>query len=264
MGVARPSVAGVLVLAVLLSAGHSVRAQVSNPHEGNPEAIRAGRSLYEARCTECHGADARGMSGPDLTALWGFGTRDERVFRTIREGVSGSIMPSSDAPDDEIWAIVAYLKSISTVAFDGSMPGDAGHGREVFEATCTACHRVDGRGGRLGPDLSRIGQTRSRDALILAIRDPGASVAAGYRPVTLTTADGRRVRGINKGEDAFSIQVIDTDERLQGYRKADLKDLTHDDQSLMPVFGPDRLDDVDLDDLIKFLSTLRQEESTQP
>ncbi len=248
---------------VLVTGMAPASAQVSNPHDGNPGAIRAGRALFARRCAECHGADARGISGPDLTLLWSFGTTDDRVFRTVKRGVPGSIMPSSDAPDDEIWAIVSYLKSVGTVTPDENLPGDPNRGHDIFRSTCERCHRVNGRGGRLGPDLSFIGQTRARPALVQAIRDPGASVRVGYRSVTLTVADGGRVRGANKGEDAFSIQVLDTDERLQGYLKSDLRDLSFDERSLMPVFGPERLDDGELDDLIKFLSTLRRSDSGQ-
>jgi hypothetical protein len=75
--------------------------------------------------------------------------------------------------------------------------------------------------------------------------------------VTLVTRDGKRIRGVRKGEDPFSIQIMDTRERLQGYVKADLRDVSRDPQSLMPGFGVDRLADRDLEDLLEFLATLR-------
>ena len=239
-------------------------AQVTNPHEGDPGAIRAGRALYGARCAECHGADAKGISGPDLTELWAAGRTDELVFRTIRLGVSGSIMPPSAAPENELWAIVAYLKSIGTVSPVEYAVGDAGHGEEIFRSTCAQCHRVNGRGGRLGPDLSRIGQTRSRAVLASAIREPSASIATGYQAVTLITHDGQQIRGARKGEDAFSVQIVDTRERLQGYLKTDLREVIHDESSLMPDYGSDRLSDRDLDDLLQFLGRLRPADSTRP
>ena len=229
---------------------------VANPYEGDPAARRAGAALYGTRCAECHGADAKGISGPDLTALWAVGTSEARVFQTIRRGVPDSIMPSSSAPDNELWAIVAYLKSVSTVSPVEFATGDADHGREIFRSTCARCHRVNGIGGRLGPDLSRIARIRSRASLTQAVRDPSASMAVGYRTVTLVTTDGGQIRGVKKGEDAFSVQIVDTGERLQGYLKADLGEVRDEEQSLMPAFGPDRLSDGDLDDLLRFLGTL--------
>jgi hypothetical protein len=77
----------------------------------------------------------------------------------------------------------------------------------------------------------------------------------------LTTRAGQRIRGARKGEDAFSIQIMDTHERLQGYLKADLRDVSRDSKSLMPDYGPDAVNDRDLDDLLAFLSTLRSEEA---
>jgi hypothetical protein len=125
----------------------------------------------------------------------------------------------------------------------------------------------EGGGGRLGPDLSRVGSSRSRPALAHKIRHASSyimSVYAGgyvmedYRPVTLITRDGQRIRGVKKNEDAFSIQIMDTRERLQGYLKSGLRELVNDDASVMPDFGPDRLSDRDLDDLLAYLATLRR------
>jgi hypothetical protein len=50
---------------------------------------------------------------------------------------------------------------------------------------------------------------------------------------------------------------MDTRERLQGYLKTDLRDVTRDTKSLMPDYGSDRLSDQDLADLLGYLATLR-------
>jgi len=235
----------------------AVSAQQTNPFANDVMAVRAGRALFANRCADCHGADAKGFSGPDLTVLWADGTSDDRVFQIIRDGVSGSIMPSSTAPDQELWAIVTYVKSISTVPEFLNDIGDAARGQEVFEARCTRCHRVAGEGGRIGPDLSRIGRIRTRETLIQALRDPGAVVGAGFRPVTVVTADGERIRGVAKGEDAFSIQIMDTRQQLRGFRKADLSEVVREPGSLMPAFTDARLPQGDLDDVVRYLGTLR-------
>ena len=82
-------------------------------------------------------------------------------------------------------------------------------------------------------------------------------IRPGYEPVTLVTREGERIRGVRKNEDEFSIQIMDARERLQGFLKANLTELTMDKQSLMPVYGPERLNDRDLDDLLRYLSGLR-------
>jgi putative heme-binding domain-containing protein len=195
--------------------------------------------------------------GPDLVGLWASGMSDAAVFATIRSGVPGSVMPSSTAPDDEIWAVVTYLKSLGTVPPWETGAGNASRGAEIFAATCSQCHKANGSGGRLGPDLSRLAVTRSRESVVTAIRDPGASVDAAFRSVALARrgGGGSRVRGIVKNEDSFSIQVMDVEERLQGYRKADVE-VTEDAGSLMPAFGPERVSDEDIDHLLSYLVSI--------
>jgi putative heme-binding domain-containing protein len=242
-----------VLCALNLSAAHAER---GNPYEQDENAIKTGAALFAARCADCHGPDAKGNRGPDVTRVWLAGGNDERVFGIIRGGVANSIMPPSAAPDSELWAIVAYLRSISTVPpFDAT--GNAAHGRALFDAQCAACHRVGAAGGTLGPELTRVAEMRSREAVELAIRDPNASIPLGFRAVTLVTRRGERIEGVAKNEDAFSIQVATVDERLRSFRKADLSDLTREPQSLMPVYGPERLSEAELADLVAFLGTLR-------
>jgi putative heme-binding domain-containing protein len=235
-----------------------------NPREGDPSAIRTGTARFQLVCAECHGIDAKGVFGPDLTTLWASGLSDDRIFRTIRQGVPGSSMPASRLADDDVWAILAYLRTLTTKAPPAPTTGDAANGERIFRSSCSSCHRVNGRGGYLGPDLSRIGSGRSREALTREIRDASALIVPGYKPVTLVTTDGRRVRGVAKSDDAFSIRIMDTREQLQGYLKAALREVVEEPRSLMPDFGAGQLDDRDLDDLLRFLSTLRGPNSAQP
>jgi putative heme-binding domain-containing protein len=248
-----------LVAAAILAAAAP---QLQNPRRGDPEAIRQGAAIYRERCAECHGADAKGVRGPDLTGLWTSDGADQRVFQTIRAGVPGSIMPPTSAPDAEIWAVAAYLRSLGpSSAPAAATSGSSASGGRTFWRLCGDCHRVGRFGGRLGPDLSTVGARRSKAQLAAAIREPGGSVAAGYEVVTLVTRDGERIRGVRKGEDAFSIQIMDTRERLQGYLKADLREVIREPGSLMPRFDRDRLSDGELDDLLAFLAGLDSDEA---
>lgn len=242
-----------LTMSAVLLAG---AAQTTNPRQGDAATIQAGASLFREHCADCHGTDAKGVRGPDLTGLWAAADSDQRVFQTIRSGVPGSIMPPSSAPDQEVGAIVAYLRSISTATPEASS-GNVARGEAIFTASCATCHRVNGGGGRLGPDLSRIAANQSNQLLARAIRDASAAFALGYEPVRLVVKDGKEVRGTRKGEDPFSIQIMDTTGRLQGYLKANLREVTRDRKSLMPDFGVDRLSDEDLNHLLAFLGTLR-------
>lgn len=80
----------------------------------------------------------------------------------------------------------------------------------------------------------------------------------GYRTVTVVTSDGQRIRGLKKAEDAFSIQIVDTTERMQGYLKADLQTVANEAESLMPPFGPDTVSETDLDNVLRFLTSVHE------
>jgi putative heme-binding domain-containing protein len=227
-----------------------------NPHLGDAASIKSGLALYRVRCGDCHGLDARGYRGPDLTAILG-GMPDERLFQTIRKGVPGSEMQASTAPDDDVLMIIAYLRKMNAAAPAESPIGNVENGRTLFASQCATCHRVGETGGRLGPDLSRVGSARSRDALVREIRTPSEWMPAGYESVTLVTKDGQKIRGVKKNEDVFSIQIMDMRERIRGYLKADLQQVVFEKTSVMPEYGPERLNQRDLNDLIGYLSTLR-------
>jgi putative heme-binding domain-containing protein len=234
--------------------------ETRNPVEGQPDAVRRGSLLYRARCAGCHGLDAHGVSAPDLTAVLASGTSDERFFQTVRRGVSGTEMPFFDeehTTDTQVWEVLAHLRTLTVGDPLEKARGNPEHGRTVFQANCSSCHMVSGQGGRLGPDLSRIGAARSPAALANKIRNPSRNILAGYLPVTVVTSDGRRVRGLRKNEDPFSIQIMDLNERLQGYVKSNVNEVIHEQRSVMPEFGAARLSDDDLNDVVSYLTTLR-------
>lgn len=231
-----------------------------NPYEGSPDVIKTGMASFRARCVGCHGVDARGVRGPDLTGLWAGGATDGGIFDTIRRGKPGTEMPAAFyTTDDEIWKTITYLRTLSAPVPSAAPRGDAQNGERIFAEKCNACHRVNGRGGRLGPDLSRIGAARARSALLNQIRGANEDLRPGYEPVTLTSPEGRAIRGTKKNEDVFSVQIMDTGERIQGYLKSELKGVRDDKGSLMPKYGPDVLNERDLDDLLSYVAGLRAE-----
>ena len=257
---------GIGLWAIAIGAVAQERAQRSdtlppggNPHVGNEVSIRNGMMMYRMRCGECHGLDAKGYRGPDLTVAISGGMSDERLFQIIRKGVPGTEMTPSRAPDDDVLLMMAYLRNLGTVAPPETPVGNVENGRQLFAAQCSLCHRVAGRGGRLGPDLTRIGAARSRAALVREIRTPSEWIPEKYETVTVVMSDGRRVRGAIKDEDAFSILIMDVRERLQGYAKSSLKEVIYDKTSLMPAYGPDRLNDTQLSDLVGYLTSLRED-----
>jgi putative heme-binding domain-containing protein len=159
--------------------------------------------------------------------------------------------------DSEIWEVIAYLRTFSSPPHRDPT-GDPVRGQRLFETSCSLCHQVNASGGRLGPDLSRIGIARSVEVLERRIRgDYGKMVDPAFAPTTLTVANGERMQGVKKNEDLFSIQVIDMAGRIQGFDKQSLESLDVSTESLMPAYPPEVLSDDALEDLLSYLVTLR-------
>jgi len=229
-----------------------------NPLEGDQAAIKYGMGLFRSRCADCHGIDARGVRSPDLTQVWASGRTDDGLFRTVKYGITGTEMPANPRMfDAEVWQVLAYLKTIAASTPNEPPKGNAENGERIFRANCRSCHMVNNTGGRLGPDLSRIGTSRTRDMMVKQIRGALEDFKAGYEPVTLTTTNGQPIKGVKKNEDLFTVQIMDTRERIQGYEKDKMKEVTNDTKSAMPAFGVDRLSQSDLDDVVRYLQTLK-------
>jgi putative heme-binding domain-containing protein len=179
-------------------------------------------------------------------------------------------MPASGFEDSEIWAIIAYLRSLAPPK-RAVVPGDPVKGKQIFfeSAACSNCHMVKGSGGLLGPDLSRVAASRSVSYLIDSIRRPDKELSSGmldpnnhygqplvYDMVTVVTAGGNKITGVARNEDTFSVQLLTTDQNLQFFLKKDVREVIHERKSLMPTYSEEALSASQLQDLIAYLETL--------
>jgi putative heme-binding domain-containing protein len=232
--------------------------QATNPLAGNEKAATAGRELFNRTCTACHGMNGTaGDRAPALGAGRTYNIRtDEGIFNAIRDGIPGSAMPRSNMEPTEIWKIVAYIRSLRATASDAFVAGDAAAGERVFweKGKCGNCHMIRGRGGISGPDLSNAGGERTLAALREALTKPRLQIPRGYRPVEVTTADGRKIAGIAKNENNFSFQILDSNDRLQLFTIDELADVTYKPKSLMPSNYDKTLSASEFQNLLSFLS----------
>ena len=243
--------------------------EVQNPLAGNPEAIQVGRGNFRMKCSICHGVEASGGTrGPDLTrGRWTHGSSDAAIFRTINDGVPGTEMPGAVLAADEGWAIITYLRSLSPASAT-PIRGNREAGEQIFfgSGACSRCHMVNGKGGRLGPGLSHISSSRGTQYLIESIRDPNKQitirnaaweVTSGYETVRVVTKDGRRITGVRRNEDSFSIQLMDQREEIHTFLKKDLREVAYEQRSLMPEYTEQLLSDEELQNLLAYLDSLR-------
>jgi len=234
----------------------------SNPLAGNSAAIDVGKGNFRLYCAPCHGIHAQGGRGPDLTrGSFAEGDSDADVFRVISQGVEGTEMTSySGRFDDQmIWRFVAFIRSVARVA-STPVSGDARHGSEIFaDKGCSGCHAVGGKGGGIGPPLTRIGRERSLAFLREKLLTPSAEITGGYNTVAVTLRDGRTIRGIEKGFDDFSAQLLDTNNQFHSFRKEEVVSMKREDQSLMPSNYGQRLSALEQTDLLAYLASLHGE-----
>ncbi len=265
---------GSLVLPVFLLAALALGAQNKNPYAGDAKAAKLGESQFRANCAFCHGLGARGGGrGPDLTrAQKRHGNTDADLFRTINEGVPGTAMPPNGATqqgvgmtEEEIWQVISYIRSVEKNA-DAAVLGNAAHGKELFYGTagCSTCHMVQGRGGRLGPDLSTTGSARSTEYIVESVRNPNRRLAQGiseamkefsqeYETAKVETSDGTKYVGVVLNEDNFTLQMMDTRENLRLFEKSKLRSFEKTRESLMPIYDQKTLSDKDLQDVLAYL-----------
>src|SRR5215467_5836405 len=87
--------------------------------------VESGRKLFRKSCSACHGDDAQGGErGPNLTGELRHGTSNDDILRNIINGIPGTGMPSFPMPDEEVRAIVAYLRSLRKGPGEEQVKGD--------------------------------------------------------------------------------------------------------------------------------------------
>ena len=271
-----PKTKTLLLLATILLLGMAGAraADEGNPLEKDPKAAKAGEYEFRINCALCHGLGAHGGGrGPDLTrAQKKHAHSDAELFQVISNGIPGTVMPANGTngqgvgmTDEEIWQIITYIRSVEVKA-SATPVGNAAHGKELFygDANCSLCHMVEGKGGRVGPDLSSVGGSRTRDAIIDSVRNPSRRLAWGltestkefpqeYETVTVVTAEGKEIKGVALNEDNFSVQIIDSSEQVYLLDKDKLRSFKKSRESLMPIYAPDLLSDKDLNDIVAYL-----------
>lgn len=140
-------------------------------------------------------------------------------------------------------------------------PGEVTRGQAVFNSTetaCITCHEMGYVGGTLGPDLTRIGQVRSRRDLLEAIVFPSASFVRSYEPVLVTTHTGESYLGIVKAQGPDALQLLTGPASEITLDRKEVDALEPSPISLMPPGLHTTLTNQQLADLLAFLENARR------
>ena len=244
------------MLAILIFAALTPVAQAQAPPAGPPP--QNGEQLYMENCADCHGPDGDAVADVDLGhGRFRRATTDPELIGIVLRGIPNSAMPPHNFSEAQAAAIVAFLRAKASRA--AASAGDAANGRAIFtgKGNCVSCHRVDGTGARIGPDLSEIGRLRHSTDIERAIVEPDFMILPSNRFVRLVTRDGVTISGRLLNQDIFTVQLIDSKEQLRSIARADLREFTFIEKSPMPSYK-DKLSSREIGDLVSYLVSLQR------
>jgi putative heme-binding domain-containing protein len=178
---------------------------------------------------------------------------------------NGATQQGVGMTEEEIWQVISYIRSVQ-VKTPAQPTGNAVRGKELFagSAACTTCHMIQGKGGRLGPDLTATGSARSMEYIVDSVRNPSRRLAQGiseamkefsqeYETVTVVDAGGQKFQGVVLNEDNFTLQMLDTREQLHLFEKDKVRSMEKSRESLMPKYDEKMLPEKDLQDIVAYL-----------
>jgi len=223
-----------------------------------PAEIEAGGRLFQSSCTGCHGPEGDWVASVNFSkGQFRRSTSDDDLVRVIMRGIPNTPMPPSNFSDGQAATIVAYVRSLANTAA-GSVPGDAVRGKAVFEGKgqCLTCHSVSGIGSRIGPALTEVGAFRPGVELQRSLLDPDADIRPENRAVRVVPREGAAITGRLLNQDTFTLQLLDGNERLLLFEKANLREYTVLKNSPMPSYR-DKLNAQELADVVSYLASLR-------
>jgi cytochrome c oxidase cbb3-type subunit III len=222
-----------------------------------PSEVAEGARLFRFNCAACHGPDGDRVAGVDLGHdKFRRASTDEGLIEIILKGIPGTAMPPHSFTHYQAETVVAYLHSAATSGRNAT--GDTARGRAIFEGKggCTSCHRVNGSGSRVGPDLSDIGKLRRAVEIEQSLVAPNDEILPQNRYFRAVTRDGQTITGRLLNQDMFSVQIIDSNEKLLSLKRADLREAEFLKDSPMPSYR-DKLSSTELADLVAYLVSLK-------
>ncbi len=234
-------------------------AALDHPVQYAPADITFGATLYSGQCVTCHGATGDAVANVNLrSGKFRRATTDRDLTTIITTGITGTAMPGFKFNATEVDGLIAYLRNMNSLDLGSVKPGDAQRGRAIFEGkgACLTCHRVQGKGSYVGPNLSEIGTVRGAGALERSLVDPTSGLMPINRPVRAVKKDGTVINGRRVNEDTYSVQLMDTRGRLVSLMKADLREYKISTTASMPSYKKE-LEPTELADVMAYLLSLK-------
>ncbi|MDB6030377.1 MAG: putative rane-bound dehydrogenase [Verrucomicrobiales bacterium] len=190
--------------------------------------------------------DGSSFPAPVLSAL-------QRIYKQEEKALSGPIFQNHSDASSADAAVYAD--------FAGKNAGNAAHGRSIFEdlkgVACIKCHKVAGKGGEVGPDLTSVGGKYNRTQIIESILYPSKLILDGYQQTTVFTRDGDLQTGILRGETAEELTLVDSEGLKHTIPKREIEKRKVSELSLMPEGMHVGISKQDFSDLVTYVEGLK-------
>jgi putative heme-binding domain-containing protein len=242
------------------------------------EQTDSGKTLVmnKKSCLGCHQLnDEGGKIGPSLNRS-SSNYKPEWLYAWISNPQNfrpGTRMPNLGLEPKEVRAITSFLVSFQPEEEDEkfatpedwkqylSSEGDPKRGENIFHdpegiANCSKCHLVKGQGGAVGPDLSYVGTSRTREFILESILNPSAVITHGYQTVMILTTNRKFITGIKKNEDESGIDILDKEGKNLHIPRENIKKFKIQKISTMPGNFKDLLEIQDITDVLAYLGSL--------
>lgn len=146
------------------------------------------------------------------------------------------------------------LKQLQTARRDGflKMPGTSEAGAKVFEKNCAACHRLAGKGGKVGPDLDGIG-IRGLDRILEDTLDPNRNVDGAFRATVINTSEGKVITGLVLREEGDIVVLADDQGKELRIKSSDIEERKQSPLSPMPANVAEKVTEAEYYDLLQYL-----------
>jgi putative membrane-bound dehydrogenase-like protein len=178
------------------------------------------------------------------------------AFSKFDSSVRDAARPLLEQPQADAEERAAKLEqSLATVG-----AGDIRRGQAIFQsskAACSSCHAMGYLGGRIGPDLTRIGQIRTERDLLEAILYPSVSFVRSYEPVVVLTKEGQVHSGVPREEGGDAIVLATAADKTVTIARDDVEEMRPGTVSIMPAGLDKQLTPQELADLVTFLKNAK-------
>ena len=164
---------------------------------------------------------------------------------------------------DQIWRLVVFVRTLSVIT--PVLNGNPAVGESLFwgKGNCGQCHQIGSRGGRFGPDLARAGRRSTADKIKKSIVDPNDDITPGFAVVTVVTRDGKKITGLERWFDNFSVRLVDKSGSEQTFLRDEVTSVSREMRSLMPDNYGKVLSETELNDLVAYIVKIRSEANSQ-